>query len=752
MTTAHGTPTHLRTGPSGAGSVITKAEVQEYERILKINDQIFSGLHARLKVPAQSVRKPGTRIGQSLQKGSTLSPAPAIVTHSTSSTNIPPNPTLGLDPIFLTKSDDLVRAEIQIKRQRVEKALDQKMKEYEAQYIQIDVDEVLSKAMQVVKPLSPSPTSDPYSVDDNSLYSSRAPDSTPPNQYKKPPPAAPTHPVASISRSDGQYSVELQRLESLNRTGSDQEMQDAYRVADPRIPSSQKQLRPDQVEAANVESDEPDYSPYSPHSPPHQDYSPPPVAPLFDNRLFGQKAAALEIGGSDRNSHVQGPAPRNNVQVVRNHITSPAAPQPSRVSPLAYSKFPTGTQLQGQRFQRAENGGPYIDSTSPNGAVPQITSQKRKWVQVVEDGTRHVSNIAQNTDSSDTYIKVERVSPPPFPDDRVRQRERRPMYIDIASPQYETVIERHEPPVRAPIFKADQHREIPYQNRPPRTMSRLSVQHPVLEDSHLVDVSRMQYAASEYPRGYIESDPRHARAASYAVVERRLPEQPRYYEEASSQYGPRYVTVDDMLPPTRGQSYHEELPPRAVSGPQRRIVVDEHGTQYEMVPVQSQQHTMLPPPRPISRAPAPTRDFYDDRVSTRTASVRAPSVVQEPYIERRYAQEMAPPHPVYRHVTADYPRPVAFGRRVFSAPYDASAEYLTQHRPTFTGEHAIPQERVIRTASVRPQSAQYDEPHEFVQRVGSVRPLGPNHEGNVYMEERQGEYIEQPYMVRERPF
>ncbi|KAJ5584386.1 uncharacterized protein N7459_004186 [Penicillium hispanicum] len=811
MAAAHGTTTHLPAGPMATSVPIKPDEVQEYERILKISDEIFSGSHPRLKVPQHLVRKPGTRNGQngiSPQQGAqpkstrgisesvrppqtTRSPKTAGSVPSASATNAPfPSTRLAskpseIDPIFLTKSDDLVRAELQLQRQRVERVLrdqlEQKKQDLKHKNTvhdtrpEFNVSEVLNKALEIVRPVSlsdPSETNGPSdSFDDNSFYSSRAPDSpAPAGAHRKSSPVAPAQPAgASAHAPVDHYSDELQRLEALNRTGSDQEMQDAYSVADQRIPYYQKQPLSGQTEAThrlhesqqaeNVE--EPEYSP------------PAPVAPPIDNR--GYEPGPVNGGGRgpyvDRNRAVQVfTSPTSNVRVVQNHITSPAAPRPSRVSPLAVAKIPSVQQI---RDERSDHESPRVYSDpdsrrgSPSGQAPHLMPRKRRRLQERGDNARQVSYRRQNADPADAFIKEEPVSPPPFADDpalvRSRQPQERPVYIDIASPQYSPVVERGEPSARAPVYEVDPYPEMPIEQVPPRTVSRLSTRRPVRDDTDLRRVASMQYARqAEYPREYIETDPRATRAASYAVVERRIPEQPRYYEEIPS-YGPRYIAVDDMHQPFYRGPYYEEIPaPRVMAAPQRRIVVDEHGTQYyEVIPAPRLQ-PMAPPPRPMSRAPAPKPDAYDDRTPVRTASVRAPSVIQDSY-DRRYVHEMPPPQPIYRRIPADYARPVAGDRRTYATPleghepypHDGSvqiAEYLPR-RPPYAEEHALPPERVIRTASVRPPQARYEGPPEVVHRVGSVRPGGPSRDVSVYMDERpMGDYIERPYYVRERRY
>lgn len=169
---------------------------------------------------------------------------------------------------------------------------------------------------------------------------------------------------------------------------------------------------------------------------------------------------------------------------------------------------------------------------------------------------------------------------------------------------------------------------------------------------------------------------------------------------------------------------------------------------------------MAPPPRPVSRMPH--TEVLDEHLPGRTASVRAPSVVQDPYGERRYAQEMPPPQPVYRRVVSDYSRPVVSDRRIYATPAEGPesytragsvqvAEYLP--RPTYIEEHALPQERIIRTASVRSHHPRYEEPYEPVQRVESVRPIAHTHNPGYFVGGRRvREYTEHPHDVGVRRY
>lgn len=805
-----GTATHPPAGPVAASAPLPEDEVREYERILKLSDEIFAGSHPRLKVPQQFVRKPAARSGQNVplppqiapsKPSTTIAEKPAALNTarppsnqkvpvsrvaptavpanaSASSARVTTKPISEIDPIFLTKSDDLVRAELQLQRQRVERTIrDQiEQKKHDAKQKpaisdtkpDFDVSDVLERALQVVRPLSFSDQSEANeaneanaeSFDENSFYSSRAPDSPQPVESQRRASAVNlAQPSGPAGRAPlGHYADELQRLEALNQSGSDQEMQDAYPVADQPVSlhqkppfSSQAEVSRQPYESQQADAmEEPEYSP------------PAPVVPLIYQRDYEREAASDSnlARPLDRYRHPQQPASPAGPAIVRqNHITSPAAPRPSRVSPLATAKVPSVQQTQERRAEQ-ETDGLYADPDSargsPSGPAPHIRSRKRRRLQgePVEDPRKAPYGVP-SAQTSDTYIKDEPVSPPPFADDPVIIRGRQPqepVYVDIASPRYTPVLEGREPSARRPVYETEAYPEIPIDQEPSRTSSRLGTRRAFREEGDLRRVASLHHARqAEYPRDHVEANPRGSRAASYTVTERPPQERPRYYEEVPSAYGPRYVAVDDGPRPVYREAYYEDVPPlRMIAPPQRRIVIDEHGNEYEMIPT-SRHQPMAPPPRPVSRMRQ--HEVLGEPVPVRTASVRAPSVVQDPYGERRFAQEMPPPQPVYRRVVSDYARPAVSDRRIYEGhePYSRAgsvqvAEYLP--RPTYVEDHAFPQERIIRTASVRSQQPRYEEPYESVQRVGSVRPTAQSRNPGFFVgERRMREYTEHPHDI-----
>ncbi|KAL2219561.1 hypothetical protein M432DRAFT_611926 [Thermoascus aurantiacus ATCC 26904] len=827
---------------SGVPSALPKVdEVQEYEKILRISDEIFSGTHPRLKVPPQFVRKvtprtlqtppvsnsqvttaepsgtsqskeqqptPSTTRPANAQAASALSGAP-----STSSTVAPSHGTMKtteIDPIFLTKSDDLIRAEIQLQRQRVERVLRDQLEQKRLEARQraaaqeakpdFDVSDVLTKALEIVKPVPP--PSDIHgangnavpseSFDENSFYSSRAPDSPQHGDQQQPSPVSErqvptveTEDMAADAPVDSR-SDELQRFEAANPSGMDMERQ-AYTVADKRLPP-QKQSHSGPVHAATdkyhqsrepVDTiEEPEYSPPGPDIPPAERRD----SREYNRReSFNQRRPAANGRPADRGLNGRRSlSPTNDVRVVRNHITSPAAPQPSRVSPLATARVPSIQQhprdsRQGYHEERVPTG---QDSarTSPEAPGQQLMPRKRRRLQEpTRERPRQVVARRPAADSPEPYIKEEPVSPPPFADipptyGQSRPPQGRPVYVD--SPRYTPVVDRREPPIREPVYEADRYgRAYEHDGHAEpgmaRTVSRLDYRRPVRDDQDLRRVASLHHARQpEYSREYVEPaasvNPRSVRASSYAVVERPTQERARYYDEPVQTYSRRYIPADEPPPPRYRETYVDEEPPppppRMMAPPRRRIVVDELGNRY---------YETLPPPKVQEMPPPPSRmvkvEPYDERAHLPSTSVRATSIVEDPYGDRRYVQEMAPPQTTYRRV-ADYPRST-LEQRPYAREFDerepvirsGSVQVVDYPPPpprhtTYIDERDLPRERLVRTSSVRPPPIRYEEPREGIQRVQSVHPGG--REVSVYMDDeprRPREYVERPVYAPARP-
>lgn len=198
----------------------SSVQILEYEKILKLREEIFADMHPRLKVPkarqTKSVNhsidlsltqaqngvhnqsndtfatpaKPMTSLGATSQSTSSIHRSPNgqhVATAASGSSTI--------DPVLLTKSEVLVKAELRQKRQRIERALEDQINQQKAAsrnktsdqdaLPDFDVTEVLRKAQEIVKPFKPIESnganrtaSSSDSFDENTFYSSQMNDST----------------------------------------------------------------------------------------------------------------------------------------------------------------------------------------------------------------------------------------------------------------------------------------------------------------------------------------------------------------------------------------------------------------------------------------------------------------------------------------------------------------------------------------------------------------------------------------------
>jgi hypothetical protein len=202
MSTAAAPPSHL----NGAGAVSAEVlrEAEFLQKILQIRDEVLASKHPRIYLPPKVIEQVAPRLPQTASSRPTTNgtsngsssqlfpPRPASSTRPPTSP-IPPtqrpysakSSSSSIDPILLTKSEHLVKAEQQLKRQQIERALkdqfDKKGRGNDADEREalIDVEQCLIKAHQLVPPVSglPSPTNnsdDVESFDENSYYSSKA--------------------------------------------------------------------------------------------------------------------------------------------------------------------------------------------------------------------------------------------------------------------------------------------------------------------------------------------------------------------------------------------------------------------------------------------------------------------------------------------------------------------------------------------------------------------------------------------------
>ena len=832
-------------------------ELVEYEKLIKLRNDVFANSHSSPKLPRQSggLGNPSSASGSlplkpassshmtngihplsQVSNATSSSTATLPITKPSSQSLQPKSPnnlkthapapaSSGIDPILLTKSDVLVRAELQQKRQRIERALEeqthqrrkQKMFDQEA-LPDFNATEVLRNAQELVKPVKrhePSrasgAASSSDSFDEKTFYSSQVESTTTeeadeshkwrphricnfflkgehcrygdactfshdpklkqrleadgsqtvdrdsinaneqtnsrPSKYsahastKAPTPHPPTkesNAAAQMSQSERKMQERIAQLEAelANRSRNEQQAR-----ADATVRQHAKEMNESQDDSA--------YSPPGPDEfgrdvdlrevetrQPATRQRPPPG---------NDQPPARELDA--RNGRSPSPLP-NNVRVVRNHIVSPVAPQPSRVSPLAVAKVPQVSQVkrshgENRRLSRASNAEIASAGPSPKDSLQPLSSKKRRRGLDPQEHTRNVIS-RREMHSPDVRIKDEPVSPPPFGDAveirhiRPGQEAPRQLYIDEAAPQYRD----QEPTVYQPRADGRPAYGQPLDDRGPltpsarRVVSRNGQRYMANEEQDLrrvVSARQVRAPMSPAPHPLQSAAPQPRLSATRAVSQVYISPagQPmsQQYRASVQPVAATYISHDrSPSPPSRRlQASPFGRNSIAMAPPPRRIMIDQWGRECIEVPVNAG--------RQFSVTPVASRSEFDPRYEQSAPhSVRHPHIVnvddEGPYVRRLQSPTSQSffeyPHHRNTQVIETNSRSMPYAES-YAARNEGPhpVEYPEARLATRYAEVPEPREGVIRMQSARPVERQYEAPREQVTRMQSVRPQQP---------------------------
>ncbi|KAL8967190.1 MAG: hypothetical protein Q9183_003035 [Haloplaca sp. 2 TL-2023] len=783
--------------PSNRSPSPSPWEVSQYERIMEIRDQVFAGTHPRLKLlnplPSDVPLPTPQNIGNDI---SLAYPSNENQPYNAGNSHLPPNlpsrvtpqvpvstaNTSGIDPIFLTKSDVLLRAETQQRRQRIERVLADQVKEKQAMsnrpafdqddFPDFDVTEVLKRAQDIVKPVKfadiggangNASASASDSFDENTFYSSQMNDSTPepvekPNAKRigvcnydangedcpygehciyphriAPVQAnkgnsfsqAPSGPPRSVEKPPQQASVPNapQAETAAQRRIAELEAQ-LQALKSGNLPDNNISTRPPQINTRSAQELQEEESVYSPpdamppqphtyqcrrcpekfpsnsklhihiaahHTKKKVDKSPEPLVPARTRQQ--QRYSSAHIDQSDREFPVEVVAPSpivNEGRVVRNEITTPIAPQPARVSPLAVARVPPIAQSQ------PANGA----SPAQSGRHQAVNPKKRR--RRPESGDRARNVIARREASPEIRIKEEPMSPPPFTgalerwDQPHRPEERRPIYVDDVSPRYQHTFDRPAP--RYVVEEPDLRRIVS------------------TRQAHgAMQAGNDRYAHPD--ETYQMPGPRHSVA--------RIPQPTEYRSERN------YIRNEPSPPPSRYVEYvspnHRQQAfdrPTERMSPQPPIVrapSQVYASRQEAEVPRHHRASIQPEAMPyVDRNAAPSPRFRE------VSSMMAPPprrIVVDQYGNQFYEQEVAPmPRPRHASVVT-YPRSTGYANEV-QPRRDDGMRMVEYAAPQTNGryEEMRPMEGISRVSSVRPIEHQYAGGPERGTRVQSVHP------------------------------
>lgn len=701
------------------GTNVSDADTQSlrqfYHSLFRLQDDVFTGAHPRIKLPGD-VMNLIAQVKQQASDGTLKRPG------------LPQQPSSlpAFDPVLLTKAPAVVNAEIASKRQRIEQALAAQAAASEPQHgsrrrdfapdhdTSLDVDAAWNQAKGVIQHQSAwSEKARSESLDENDYYSSQAmswsTEQTESNGVEG---------VKAISMAGARQPVPAQPAQSVGLRES------AHIAHQPPLPSDYDDL-PD-------EDDEDDYSPPPPDTLPNANDS-----GVETSRQPPRANVSRPVQVFDSRYEYNRPAPTaaKAPHVIHSHIREPFMPQPARVSPLAFGKMPALEQTQApptsavppqyvSQQGAAESGSDNANNDTaldqspagPKESMKVLKKRKRKEERAAAREERKSKRLAgkradkeRHVGSPEPYIKPEPASPPSFAS-----------FADMPPPPRRRVIDYADDDVQVVSPYAYEHRARPsyreYPNYPPpppgyryaepvspqyaRTYSPGPARRVARDDQDLRRVASLHYASRPYSPS--AAYPAYERPPSVAVPQRRAFSQMQYEREP-----PVAMTA------ARDAAYREPsvAPHHLFRDRSRSPVYDGRAPAYPIMRASSRMDGierlatpgMMPPP------PVPTK-IVEDADGNRYYATPAP---RDAIPEMRVRESVAPPSRYFD----EYPPPP---RPVYDRPSTRASMMPPPSRPVYEDEFPppplpVPQRRTDEDAAVEAYRS-------YRQRESSMRP------------------------------
>jgi hypothetical protein len=782
-------------------------EILEYERIVQFRDAVMAGTHPRVKIPSHLLSKqinsvhfassshhstpraslpayPTVGSASHFEASPSLFNTPPNNQRSAGGAHIPKSSKAEINPILLEKSDDLIKAEMQLQRQRIERALREQLEQQKLaakallqtseSLPNFDISEVLSKALAIALP--PTTAEEPSagvrssasdSFDENTFYSSQhdTPEPSSSSVGQREPVEVQSHGVVSVGeRSALQIPTQIHVGDpDVVITGvslsHDNQLATPGRSQLPRS-SSSKQARASDHHDQHSDTGKSDSSSsrgvnaeeFSAEisaggqvqvSTPQTMLTTPSVYSVRPDTQMANLIEMQDKHGAILNQHFEN-LPRS--PLIRGHNLSPVAPQPARVSPLATARDPPVLretaaldEAQPAQITALRNNPPQISSTDSS---PNRTKGSEKKKEKKKKNKRKAKDPGDAADTPDSpYIKPEPRSPSPYavaplprPQKRQRQSGQFAAELNYDEPRQEPegepqerVTERSQD-IRAPRpYERYEDRYEPEFRRPEPAYRRIEREDDEYRRVDSGPHTRQPQSPAVFTVPYGSSEVRAVRAASHAIVDRRG-EEPRYYPVGAS------VRADADRDRSRSPIMRERRSPVAMAPPRQvRIVIDEFGRKYEPVSAPIPRQSIAPPLR--YRDP----EVLYERAPARTVSNRIPvdAYGEEEVVYRRPASPVVVPRRVVtqpEYALPAQPEYRSYRQREYSvrpvAPH--GDEYMqvreAPERRQMSHFEEAPREYIQRAPSTRPEPVRYEIPREYAGRVQSVRPEAPPRE------------------------
>ena len=776
--------TGMHEGSSQAAlSAVDLEKISQYQKFVAFRDTILAGKHPRIKVPASAQGRSITATrtepnASSASEAPASSPAhhplpqvPGVNGHRNAnmqsfqtnsqqpsaaasavalpgnkpsaihSRNFNPNKT-EFNPVLLEKSQDLIKAETHLQRQRIEKNLKDQVEERRKAALkatlqqpdrlqELDLTDILAKALTLVQATSAPITSDANmasnatdsgdSFDNNTFYSSQhvTPELTDSPRIQESPTDVPVQEdvPASPPQNDA-YSPTLQFNPQPFPAPVPPPQQLPTSHNTPLVPGPSMAAHYPQNDTAPA-SNLPKQTTAAPQIPqigapsnlmrwPHQRHDV--EAQVISSGESGSASRSGDSGNTDsdqptdsnRTQSLQQLPPSANLRVhnppiIRAHDLSPYAPQPAHVSPLAMGHQPPISQQDISILQAAP---------APVAALRQqqpITSPESS-PQGDKGSKKKNSNKKKNKRKAETRTHTAPGSPDIKPEPR--------------SPS----------PLSAPHFTRPSKRQRPLQ----RQVEELAYDQPILDPRAHREYHESVSIQERIPYGWERAEEPYPRQVRYSVV--------------PTSQRPEHVVYEDRRPE---RIVYEERGPegapvqyvRRIQSPPRYAVP--YGGS-EARPMRSASYSVAQPV--YQEAPAYP---VDGRTSVRPYHTRGRS--RSPVMTDRRSPPMAPPGVLptriildeYGHQYIEPPRPASTVRPVSTIP------------PNRSGEPEIIYERPsMRAGSRMPGTDTFEQDGILYRRASPPVPsrrvvTQPDYRGTEYRNYRERDYPIQP--AREAP-
>ncbi|KAI1807141.1 hypothetical protein F4811DRAFT_506971 [Daldinia bambusicola] len=809
-------PIALGYQPAAQNGALTSAdldEISQYQKVISFRDTIVSGKHPRIKVakpvtpqhaaslardrvatssstlPLQNAPNLNSYQVDNMQSFKTNLQQPAVAVASTGSNAFIPGVSRPLDSARMDTNslsqqavDYIAKAELQMQRLKIEQELKEEFENRKAlaktplqpseQPADLDLSDILAKALTLVQATAPPPSSNTLnggivsdssdSFDDNTFYSS--PFETPNSRAS---------PLASPRvQNPIQQDVQMQDMPattSQQTALSPQQTQFAPQPTHPPAASYQTDInrstqpiqtasssRPPQPNASSLATSMQERAAYNSSKTSregdmmvqsHQ-------ARQVDAQVISSDSGPASRSDNSGNTDSDQPADFSRIQnphqllpsahfrqqaspVVRAHDLSPFAPQPAHVSPLAVARRPPipepeisilpGAPAQVTALRQGHNVVTSPES-SPQGEKGSKKKNKKK-------NKRKAETRAPDAPGS-PYIKPEPRSPSPLsapqfvrPQKRPRSDARPGQELLYDGPRIErpvSVLHRdqypapvaHVPTERAPY--GFERVDDPYTGQLRQSVAPASqrLDRGVYEerrpDGTIVQYIQRVQSPYGYPAPYGAVESRSLRSASYSV-------NPPYRDVPTYQRDGR-TSVRPYTDRARSRSpvvVERRSPTMAPPAPPPRVLVDQYGREYFDPPRPSAvtRHSVVPPPR------LNEREVIYERVPLRAPSRMAGETFEEDgIIYRRASPTFAPrrviTQPEYGVDYRSY-RERDYSTQPMGAP---NQEYVSARGvPAGRGPEEISRDYLPRALSVRPPEAV-----PYYNRVEAVRPEVPS--------------------------